>query len=650
MIGQTRTALLALAAGLSTGLGAARGAEPPPVEAFARIPMLRDVEISPDGGAFSAMAAMNGRELLTVYEIAPDGLKVKFSAAEAEGMRVNWTSWKRSDRLVVSLRFPSKRWGTDTVETRLFGLDREGGELDPLFKRRRDEIPLQIEDEIVSWLRDDPAHILVAYGVTDAREPDVWRVPVDGGLHRGEENGRSGVYSWFADPQGRVRGGYGRSGTNETKPTLALRLADETRWRDFSHRVQDDAPNFAVMGFAPDGRTAYVESDFEQDPPPVYEFDIEKDAFGRRVFEHPTFEASGLRFDPKSGALIGISYIADEAQTIWLDEEIKSEIDAVRAMLPGKSVGLVNFSVGGEHAVLFVSAVDDPGRYYFYNRTNPKLTRLPANYPELEGATLGKVIATSYAARDGLIIPAYVTLPPGVSSLDEARGLPFVVNPHGGPSARDFLSFDYWAQFFASRGYGVLQMNFRGSTGYGSSFRSAGDREWGQAMQDDIADGVEWLVAQGYADKGRIAIVGGSYGGYAALMGAAKTPDLYQCAISFAGVSDLPDLIRDARRYIGGKAGTRHIGRLWKDRAMLAENSPARRAEDINIPVLLVHGDKDRVVDVDQSKKMRNALKKAGGEVEYIELKDGDHYLSAHGDRLAFLSASETFLAGCIGG
>ena len=167
-------------------------------------------------------------------------------------------------------------------------------------------------------------------------------------------------------------------------------------------------------------------------------------------------------------------------------------------------------------------------------------------------------------------------------------------------------------------------------------------------MQDDISDGVNWLVENGYADPERVAIMGGSYGGYAALMGAAKTPDLYQCAISFAGVADLPDLIRTQRKYIGGRYATRFIGDLWKDRRMLAENSPARRAGDITIPVLLFHGDKDVVVDIDQSTKMANALRKNDKQYEYIRFENGNHHLSLHVNRLAFLTKSGEFLAECL--
>ena len=204
-------------------------------------------------------------------------------------------------------------------------------------------------------------------------------------------------------------------------------------------------------------------------------------------------------------------------------------------------------------------------------------------------------------------------------------------------------------KFFASRGYGILQMNFRGSSGYGKEFKLAGSKQWGQAMQDDITDGTKWLIEKGYADKDRIALIGGSYGGYAALMGVAKEPDMYQCAVSFAGVTDLPGIIQNAKRYVNGKYRTRHIGNLWSDRKMLRANSPVNRADDIKVPVLLIHGTEDRSVNYRQSVKMHKALKKSGSPVTYIEQKNGDHHLSFHSHRLQFLVQSEKFLKTCIG-
>ena len=262
---------------------------------------------------------------------------------------------------------------------------------------------------------------------------------------------------------------------------------------------------------------------------------------------------------------------------------------------------------------------------------------------------MGDIFVTSYESRDGLEIPAFVTLPPGYKNMEDAKNLPFIIYPHGGPQARDYAGFDFIAQFLASRGYGILQMNFRGSDGYGKEFKEAGKAQWGQAMQDDISDGVGWLIENGWADADRIAILGGSYGGYASLVGAMKTPELYQCAISLAGVSDLPQLLRDANKFSGGKYATRFVGSLWKDGSKLRENSPINNIDKYTIPVLMFHGTDDRVVDVEQSSKFVKAMKRKGKDITYFELPDGDHHLSLYKNRLTFLRETEKFLKGCIG-
>jgi len=255
----------------------------------------------------------------------------------------------------------------------------------------------------------------------------------------------------------------------------------------------------------------------------------------------------------------------------------------------------------------------------------------------------------SYTARDGLKIPAYLTLPAGLTP-EDTHNIPFVVLPHGGPNARDFKRFDWLTQLIVNQGYGVLQMNFRGSTGYGVAFRKAGDKQWGQAMQDDITDGTHWLVEQGMANAGKICIVGGSYGGYAALMGVVKEPDLYRCAVSFNGVADLSRLVSLANRYLGGRFSTRHIGRLWKDRKMLANNSPINLVANLKAPILLVHGEKDRVVDIRQSKKMAKVLnRQKPGLSEFVELPGGDHYLSGYENRITFAKTMTEFLQTHLG-
>ena len=256
--------------------------------------------------------------------------------------------------------------------------------------------------------------------------------------------------------------------------------------------------------------------------------------------------------------------------------------------------------------------------------------------------------ATSYRARDGLEIPAYLSLPAGTGA-KPAAPLPAIVMPHGGPGARDFSSFDPLVQLFTSRGYAVLQMNYRGSAGYGSAFQGAGHHQWGQAMQDDVTDGTRWLAAEGFADPRRTCIVGWSYGGYAALMGAVKEPELYACVVSIAGVSDLPDLIASKRNYINGRIGTAAIGDLWTDRKSLEANSPVNGADRIRAPVLLAHGTKDRVVQIKQSTDMAKALKRAGKSFQYVELEDADHSVLRGPERLKLFRAVDEFVTQVLG-
>ena len=221
-----------------------------------------------------------------------------------------------------------------------------------------------------------------------------------------------------------------------------------------------------------------------------------------------------------------------------------------------------------------------------------------------------------------------------------------MINPHGGPISRDDGDFDYWAQFFSSRGYAVLQVNFRGSSGYGLEFMKAGLKNWGLNMQDNLEDSVRWLIYKGIADPDSICIVGGSYGGYAALMGVAKTPELYACAISFAGISDLRKMLGHTRHYTNRRVAEEQIG---TDKKQLKETSPRLLAESIQVPVLLAHGSKYPVVPVQQSRLMESALEKHNNEFEYLEFKDGDHFLSSAGHRLVFFKAMERFLARYLG-
>lgn len=270
-------------------------------------------------------------------------------------------------------------------------------------------------------------------------------------------------------------------------------------------------------------------------------------------------------------------------------------------------------------------------------------------YPDLKSEMLGEVIPVGYSARDGQRIPSYVTLPPTVRDTSQIKDLPFIVLPHGGPYARDSQRFDYFSQFFASRGFAVLQMNFRGSEGYGEAFEKAGRENW-MIMQDDVEDGTKWLVEKGYADPDRICIAGWSYGGYAALMGAAKNPELYKCAVAMAALTDISRHISDQRDYrFGEQSAKSFIGAGFESKDDIKANSPVKIAEDITVPLLLAHGELDQQVNFNQFKLMKRALKESSADVTYMEFKDEDHYLSNEENRQDFFKGLDKFLKENLG-
>lgn len=619
---------------------------PPPVEAFGSLPAIVDIDISPSGERLLARyrGASDDVYSLLVLRLGTEG-GLEFRMREDDRLALRNPFWKRDDRIVASVRYAGSRYGTDTVETRLVALDVPTQEIFPLFWQGlgQDDLPVQIQDDIVSTLPNDPDHILVQYG---GKKEAVYKVALEKRRrHRTHQSARRNILSWDADRDGDVRAGWGL--VNEKEPKRIAKGGDG-KWHDITEATAQPGQRFSILGFAKNPDKMFVTSNHEGGTDGLYEFSVSQRAFTKKLFDRPTVDVDGIIQDVDTGEVIGVVAGEDQRDVEWLaGSRSQMIVDKLAKVLPGQRLQVVGYNLPQTHATVYADRENRPGTPYIFDIENSTLEALPAQYPLLEGVPLGKVFATSYAARDGLTIPAYVTLPPGKASLDDAQGMPFILLPHGGPTARDFQGFDWEAQFLASRGYGVLQMNFRGSDGYGEAFRAKGDKQWGQAMQDDISDGAAWLVAEGYADPARLAIAGGSYGGYAALMGAVKTPDLFQCAAAFAAPTDLPRLLSFHQDYIGGRYGTRHIGNLWRDGRMLRENSPYQRVDDIKIPVFLAHGENDRVVDVKESRTMARRLKRQGKQVVYREFEGGTHFLNVGNHRVEYLTALEKFLGGC---
>ncbi|HEX2763061.1 MAG TPA: S9 family peptidase, partial [Allosphingosinicella sp.] len=321
-------------------------------------------------------------------------------------------------------------------------------------------------------------------------------------------------------------------------------------------------------------------------------------------------------------------------------EQLQAKIDKT---FPGKVNRIINRSDDGDSVLIWSGSAEDPGSYYVFDRKAKRMNLFASPYDALVGKTFSPVKAVRYTARDGLSIPAYLTLPAG----RPAKNLPLIVMPHGGPFIRSSYAFDPWAQFLASRGYAVLHPNFRGSTGYGRAFVERGYGQWGAAMQDDLDDGLAWLASEGIADPKRVCMMGASYGGYAALWAAVRNPGLYRCAISYAGVTD----VRAMLKYDSKSMFASRYSKLWRqkvqgeERRDLAAISPLQQAKRFAIPVLIGHGELDSNVPVDQGKKLIAALAKQHVAVESVIYPKEGHGFERSEDARDFLKRTEAFLA-----
>ncbi|MEQ1753843.1 MAG: S9 family peptidase [Micropepsaceae bacterium] len=462
------------------------------------------------------------------------------------------------------------------------------------------------------------------------------------------ENGSDFTYAWAADASGRVRFRSDYDDGNFRTITFA-RIGESSEWvrvhdgRDFKD-LEDSEFDVLGVGLRPD--TALVRTRNGGDRYGIFEFDLRSKVFTRPVFQHPRVDVSGVVYGGSDAEPIGASYVDDIPKTAFFDKTYAQMQADLEATFPGENARVVSVSTDRKQYIAYVEGATNPaGVFHYVDTSSGEISAVGKAYPALTAADVGSVKYFTYPARDGLAIPAYLTLPNGSSG----RNLPLVVMPHGGPEARDVGGYDQWAQFLASRGYAVLQPQFRGSDGYGKAFRNAGRREWGLKTQNDISDGVKHLTSTGVADGARVCIVGWSYGGYATLAGMTLTPELYRCGVAGAGVADLPKMLAWESKNYGRDLRdedywVRVMGHPIRDSAKLEAASPARLAANIRGPILMIHGKDDTVVPLEQSQIMLDAMKAANKNGQLVVVGGDDHWLSKSTTGVEFFTLLDSFL------
>ena len=395
--------------------------------------------------------------------------------------------------------------------------------------------------------------------------------------------------------------------------------------------------------FTFDNKYIYAASNLGRDKSAIVKYDIANGKELKVLYEHPEVDVYGLSYSKKRKELTSISYTTWKRQREFLDKDVEALYKRLEKEL-GTDLEIVITGMNKNEDKFLVRTYSDRslGAYYFYDLNSDNLSKLADVSPWLNEDDMVEMKPISYKSRDGLTINGYLTLPKG----KEPKNLPVVINPHGGPWARDGWGFNPEVQFLANRGFAVLQMNFRGSTGYGKAFWEASFKQWGKKMQDDITDGVQWLIEEGIADPDRIGIYGGSYGGYATLAGLVFTPDLYTCGVDYVGVSNLFTFFNSIPPYWKPHLEKWYemVGNPEKDSLLLVEISPVFHVDKIKAPLFVAQGKHDPRVNIEESNQIVEALKKKGIDVPYMVKEDEGHGFHNEENRFDFYEAMEKFL------
>ncbi|ATY30591.1 alpha/beta hydrolase family protein [Sphingomonas psychrotolerans] len=632
---------LAVSAAVAMAQSAEKAATPAPEKTsaqfdtavFAEIPSFEGPELSPNGKAIAAKVAVNGTQYFAIIPL--DGGKARLvGLGDAD---LNWWSWVNDEWLVIGIGQLVPYEGDDIYVSRALGVNATSVKLTKLSSRDA----AQDADDVIWTASDGTPRILMASQTSlYTSEPGFWpqvdEIDVSTGRHKTVVRGNEGIFNWYADGSGAVRMGYGMSLDGRTR-RVVYRDSAKGSFRTIDRaRTHKEALTVPAMFLKEPGRAVMIADD-EQGYSALWELDLETLARGKQLFATKGYDIGGLVRDASGFNYLGVYVNEDKPGIRWTDPALEAMHKTVAAKIKGGEPRIVSLSRDRSAAIVHVGGVNAPGAYFLYRAADDSMQFLKMNNSTIGLKRMHPVRTIRYKARDGLEIAAVLTLPFG-----KKNKLPLIVMPHGGPFARDTEEWDWWAQFLAERGYAVVQPNYRGSSGYGTPFTEKGQGQWGLAMQDDLNDVVTELAKLGIADPRRVCMVGASYGGYAAMRAAQRDGKLYRCAVAYAGVSDLNRMIGHDRNFLGAGARKDWLKMQAPD---LKSVSPVHHAEEFSIPLLLVHGKKDRVVPPVHSRVMAQKLKAAGKDVTWIEQPEADHHFSRSEDRLEFLKALEAFLA-----
>lgn len=670
-----KVSLLGILAALTLlAASVARSAAPAPIplETLLADPEMRAVQISPTGRYLTFLAPRHQRMNLAILDRETKKLTWLTDMTRES---VVYYAWAKPDRILFSQQLAGRE------SFGIYAIDPDGKNLTIVRQLMQVDDADRIGDydmprDFVSLLPNDKDSVLMMETRGNSGLADPIKVNLRTGKSTRVELNDINARAWIADGTGALR--IAICSDFEGPVRVLYRSNEKAKWQtlaeyrdELSLIFPEASPverHWKPIEFAKDNRTLYVLSFLEHDKGAIRTYDPETKTFGPVIFTHPHVEPGdrlpnyrsgglgsrkafgGLLFN-REGELAGIDYTAEKAETHWLDPRSAQLTRDLDAALPGTANRVVSATRDGKLMVVFAGSDRDPGAYYLYDVEQSALSSLGKARPGIDPAAMAEMRPISFPARDGTAIPGYLTLPPGRAE----KNLPLVVVPHGGPfGPRDMWGYDAQVQFLANRGYAVLQVNFRGSGGYGLEFQRGGYREYGRRMQDDVTDGVKWTIAQGIADPARVGIFGASYGGYVVLAGLAFTPELYACGINYVGVADLETMVGNSTADFRLPRLIRDFLRLTRfdpaqDREQIKATNPVNFVERIRAPLLSAYGKNDPRVHLEHGAALDAKMKRHGKPHDYVVEESEGHGFRNVESRVAFYRRVESFLARHLG-
>ncbi|MDC0520675.1 S9 family peptidase [Flavobacteriales bacterium] len=597
-----------------------------PLEDFFKNPEKSSYQISPDGSFYSFMAPYKKRMNIFIQKIG-DSSASQLTFEEARDIAGYF--WPNNEQIV----FLKDEAGDENFH--LFGVNIDGS--NPIGFTDFEGVRAQIIDD----LPDQKDFVVIGLNKRNKQVFDPYRLNLKTGEISMLAENPGNIQGWMFDHDGKLR--LATAIVDGVNQSILYRENEEDEFKTIV--TTNFKEGFNPQFFTFDNKNIIGSSNLGRDKSAIVEFDPVTAKEVKVLYANDDYDVNGVGYSRKRKVITAAYFESWKSERHYFDSTSKATFEKIQKQLAGYEIGITG--VNKDENVLILRTYSDKslGAYYIYNSEDDKMEKIVNVSPWIDENEMSNQLPIAYQSRDGLKINGYLTLPKGYN-MENAKNLPVVINPHGGPWARDSWGFNPEIQFLANRGYAVLQMNFRGSTGYGRKFFEASFKKWGREMQDDITDGTKWLIDKGIADSTRIAIYGGSYGGYATLMGLVKEPKMYAAGVDYVGVSNMFTFMKTIPPYWEPMLEMMYemVGDVEKDSTMLREVSPVFHVDKIKAPLFIAQGANDPRVNVDESDQMVRAMKEKGIEVEYLVKKDEGHGFRNEENRFEFYRAMEKFL------